>query len=297
MKILLSGKSGLIGRNLSKHLANEGHEITGLVRDISKSGEKTVFIDYENKVYELPDFENFDAVIHLAGENIVGRWTETKKRNLVKSRIDTTRLLIEIFNKVKNPPKHFLCASAVGIYGNSGDITVDEASETGSGFLPDLANSWENEANRAREFNARVVNLRIGLVLDRNDGALAKMLTPFKLGLGGNVGDGSQYWSWISINDIVSSIEFILKNDVISGPVNLVSPSPCTNKYFTSTLAKVLKRPAFFHIPSKIIKVIFGEMGEQVLLFGTRVNPKELLEHNYRFIDTDLKQTLEKLIN
>ncbi|MGI9534683.1 MAG: TIGR01777 family oxidoreductase [Thermodesulfobacteriota bacterium] len=296
MKILISGTSGLIGRNLSKNLKDEGHEITRLVRFLSKSDENTVFIDYENKRFELSEFESFDAVIHLAGENIVGRWTEAKKRKLIKSRIDTTRLLIEIYKNVKNPPKHFLCASAVGIYGNTGDITVDEDSELGSGFLPNLASSWENEANQASDFNARVVNLRIGLVLDKNDGALSKMLTPFKFGLGGNVGDGSQYWSWISIKDVVNSINYILNNISISGPVNLVSPNPCTNKYFTSTLAEVIKRPAIFHIPSKIIKIIFGEMGEQVLLFGTKVKPKKLLEHNYRFIDTDLKQTLEKLI-
>ena len=294
---MLSGASGLIGRNLTKRLKDEGHEITGLVRFPSKTSENKVFIDYKNRNYELSDFEDYDAVIHLAGENIVGRWNDVKKRNLVRSRIDTTGLLIEIFKNVNNPPKHFLCASAVGIYGDSGELTVDETSDIGSGFLPNLAVNWEKEAKHANEFGARVVNLRIGLVLDKNDGALSKMLTPFKLGLGGNIGDGKQYWSWISINDVVSSINFILNNSEISGPVNLVSPNPCTNKYFTSVLAEVVNRPAFFHIPSKIIKLIFGEMGEQVLLFGTRVRPKKLLDHNYQFIDTDLKITLEKLIN
>jgi len=297
MKILISGTSGLIGRNLTRYLSEQGHEIIRLVRFSSDSSSDAVFIDYENKDYELSEFEDYDAVIHLAGENIVGRWTEEKKRKLVSSRIDTTRLLVGIFKEVKNPPKHFLCASAIGIYGDTGDISVSESSEIGSGFLPELAANWEKEANKAGNFNARVVNLRIGLVLDTNDGALSKMLTPFKLGLGGNIGDGKQYWSWISIDDIVSSINFIICNHEIKGPVNLVSPNPCTNKYFTSTLAKVLKRPAFFHIPSKVIKLLFGEMGEQVLLFGSRVKPEILLKNNYQFIDTDLKEALARLIN
>ena len=297
MKILISGSSGLIGRKLLNSLSNEGHEITRLVRAVQQAPGNTVLIDYENKEFEPSEFEGFDAVVHLAGENIVGRWTETKKRKLVTSRIDTTKLLVEIFNSVSSPPRHFLCASAIGIYGNTGDMTIDEDSDLGSGFLPELADSWEKEANRAEDFGARVVNLRIGLVLDKSGGALSKMLTPFNFGLGGNVGDGKQYWSWISINDLISSIIFILNNDTIKGPVNLVSPDPCTNEIFTKTLAGVLRRPAFFHIPSALVKLIFGEMGEQVLLFGTKVNPKKLLENNYPFVDTDLKETLEKLIN
>lgn len=297
MRILISGSSGLIGRNLINGLLKDGHEVTRLVRNASKSTENTVLIDYENEKYELSNFEGFDTVVHLAGENIAGRWTETKKRNIAKSRIDTTRLLINIFKNVNNPTKHFLCASAIGIYGNTGETVIDETSDLGSGFLPNLADRWEKEANCAADFGARVVNLRIGLVLDKNDGALSKMLTPFKFGLGGNVGDGKQYWSWISINDVVSSIIFIINNQNIEGPVNLVSPNPCTNADFTKTLAGVLQRPAFFHIPSTLVKLLFGEMGEQVLLFGTKVNPKILLENNYRFIDTDLKQTLKKLIN
>ncbi|MGI9533366.1 MAG: TIGR01777 family oxidoreductase [Thermodesulfobacteriota bacterium] len=297
MRILISGSSGLIGKNLIKNLIKNGHEVTRLVRYASTSSKNIVLIDYDNEKFNLSEFDNFDAVIHLAGENIVGRWSEKKKNNLLKSRINTTRLLVSIFKNVKNPPTHFLCASAVGIYGNTGDVTVNENDEPGNGFLPNLAINWEKEANNAKGFGARVVNLRIGLVLDKYDGALSKMLTPFKFGLGGNIGDGNQYWSWISIHDIVSSIMFILNNNQIEGPVNLVSPTSCTNRYFTKTLAGVLNRPAIFHIPAYLIKIIFGEMGEQVLLTGTKVKPNVLVQNQYQFIDSDLEETLRKLIN
>ncbi len=297
MRILISGSSGLIGRSLVTALTDEGHEVIKLARSASRSSRDTVFIDYENENYELSDFEGFDSVIHLAGENIVSRWTERKKRRIVKSRVDTTRLLADIFKKVSDPPGHFLCASAIGIYSPAGSVMADERSElSGSGFLAGLARDWEAAAGRARELGARVVNLRIGLVLDKRGGALSKMLLPFSLGLGGHIGSGEQIWSWISIDDIVSSIKFVLKNDKIEGPVNLVSPNPCTNAHFTKILAEVLNRPAFFHLPGFIIRSIFGEMAEEVILSGVNVRPGKLLENGYRFIDTDIKRTLIKLV-
>jgi len=214
MKILISGSSGLIGRSLVSVLMNEGHKVIKLVRSSSISTKDAVSIDYENKNYKLSDFEDFDAVIHLAGENIVGRWTKKKKQRIIKSRTDTTRLLVDIFKTVLRPPSHFLCASAIGIYGHINSVMVDEYSNLlGSGFLPELARDWEEEAGRAKDFGARVVNLRIGLVLDKEGGTLSKMLIPFKLGLGGCIGGGRQTWSWISIEDIVSSIKFILNNN------------------------------------------------------------------------------------
>lgn len=297
MKILISGSSGLIGRSLVSALMNEGHKVIKLVRSRSVSTKDAVFIDYENKSYELSDFEGFDAVIHLAGESIVGRWTERKKNQITKSRIYTTRLLVDIFKKVLRPPSHFLCASAIGIYGHADSVMVDEDSSLlGSGFLIELARNWEEEAHRAEDFGARVVNLRIGLVLGKEGGTLSKMLLPFKLGLGGRIGGGRQMWSWISIDDMVSSIKFALNNNKIKGPVNLVAPNPCTNAHFTKALAEVLNRPAFFHMPSFIIKLIFGEMAEEVILSGANVKPKKLLENGYEFIDTDLKKTLIKLV-
>jgi len=297
MRILISGSTGLIGRSLTTALMDEDHKVVKLVRPTSKPSKDTVFIDYENRNYELSDFEGFDSVIHLAGESIVSRWTERKKREIVKSRVDTTRLLVDIFKKVSDPPRHFLCASAIGIYKTTEPVMVDEYSSlSGSGFLVKLARDWEEEAGSARDFGARVVNLRIGLVLDKRGGTLSKMLLPFSLGLGGHIGSGEQIWNWISINDIVSSIKFVLNNDKIEGPVNLVSPNPCTNAHFTKILAEVLNRPAFFHLPGFIIKLIFGEMAEEVVLFGVNVKPKKLLENNYRFIDTDLKKTLIKLV-
>ena len=296
MRVLISGSSGLIGSKLVKHLKAKGHDPVRLVRSKSPATGESVFIDYENEDFNIGDFEGFDAAVHLAGENIVGRWTKSKRERIRNSRIDTTRLLVNIFKNTSSPPKDFICASAVGIYGSTGNRELDEDSPPGKGFLPELAVDWETEAGIAGEFAKRVVNLRIGLVLAKEGGALEKMLTPFKLGLGGNIGKGTQYWSWISIDDIVNSIEYILLNQSIHGPVNLVSPSSCTNAYFTKELAGVLKRPAFFHMPAFILKAIFGEMSEQVLLFGTRVYPKKLIENGYEFIDTNLSQTLKKLI-
>ena len=297
MRVLVSGSSGLIGSNLINHLQAKGHDPVKLVRSKSVSSAGSVYIDYENEDFNIGDFEGFDAVVHLAGENIVGRWTKSKRERLRSSRIDTTRLLVSILKKTNAPPKVFMCASAIGIYGSTGNREIDEDSPHGYGFLPELAVDWEREAGIAEEFAQRVVKLRIGLVLAKNGGALEKMLTPFKFGLGGNIGNGKQYWSWISIDDIVNSIEYILLNQTITGAVNLVSPSSCTNAYFTRELAGVLKRPAFFHMPAILLKAIFGEMGEQVLLFGTRVYPKKLIDNGYKFLDTDLSQALKKIIN
>nr|NIP29159.1 TIGR01777 family protein [Candidatus Dadabacteria bacterium]NIQ15068.1 TIGR01777 family protein [Candidatus Dadabacteria bacterium] len=226
------------------------------------------------------------------GENIVGRWTENKKQIIRDSRVESTKILVKRFSELKKPPKCFICASAIGYYGNKGSEELDENSGPDTGFLPEICIDWEKEANKSNDLGIRVVNLRIGVVLSSNGGALGKMLTPFKLGLGGMVGDGKQYWSWVSIDDMSRIIKFAAENNNISGPLNAVSPNPVTNKEFTTILASVLKRPAILNVPSFFIKLIFGEMGKHGILSSTRVLPKKLLDNGYNFQHSNLKLAL-----
>jgi len=254
-----------------------------------------VSIYYHRQHHEQSAFEGFDAVIHLAGENAAGRWNEEKKKKLVQSRVDTTRTLVDIFSRLTAPPRIFLCASAIGIHGDTGQREVDENTGPGCGFLAELAINWEAQANRAKDLGIRVVNLRFGLVLSVKGGSLAKMLLPFNLGLGGHLGDGKQIWSWISMDDVIASIRFILRHENLEGPFNLVAPNPVSNQAFTRALARALRRPAFCHLPEFLVKLIMGEMGEELLLSSVAAKPTRLLENGYDFIDVDLESTLIKL--
>ncbi len=244
-----------------------------------------------------------DAVIHLAGHGIMRRWTSSAKKTIEESRVASTEFLSAVFSRVENPPKVFLCASATGFYGNRGDECLGEESGSGDGFLARLAEKWENAANSVSSPGTRVVNLRFGVVLAKDGGALGMILLPFKLGLGGTIADGSGYMSWISRRDAVRAVEFILCNEVVSGPVNIVSPTPVRNRDFVSALARVLGRPAFLPLKEFFIKIIFGQMAGEVILSSARVFPKKLLEAGFRFEHEDIEdflclelgeQTLEK---
>lgn len=296
MRILISGSSGLIGTHLDKYLSSKGFTVSGLVR--SKTDDKNAIFWTPSKEYieSLESLENFDAVINLSGENIIGRWTEEKKIRIKNSRVNTTNFLVDLFSKLKKPPKLFISASAIGYYGDRGDKELTEQSDSGNGFLEDVSIEWENAANAASKLGIRVVNLRIGVVLSKDGGALAKMLPVFKFGLGGVVGSGNQYWSWVSINDIKRITEFIINNANISGPVNAVSPNPVTCREFTKTLSGVLNRPAALPVPSFFVRLVFGEMGEHALLASTRVVPKKLLDSGYSFYNPDLESTLNNII-
>jgi len=295
MKILISGSSGFIGTALTNHLRKNEIEVIRLLRNYP-SLKNDIKWDINKKDYEIADFEGFDAFINLSGENVFGIWTKEKKRKIIDSRINTTQLFYEIISKLKKAPKTFISASAIGYYGNRGDELLDENSDKGSGFFPDLAEQWENISQQAEKLNIRVVNIRIGLVLSKEGGALSKMLTPFKLGLGGKIADGNMYWSWIALDDILSSIEFILKNDSIKGAVNLVSKNPLKNNEFTHILGSVINRPTFLPVPKLFIEYLLGDMGRELLLASTRVVPKKLLESGYTFKYTELKNTLEDLL-
>lgn len=297
MKILISGASGLVGKHLVPTLLAKGHEVYKLVRKTPVNADEiewdaeTGFSDAEQA-----RLENFDAVVHLAGDNVASEnWSDAKKRKIKESRTVGTRVLVDALKKTRNPPKRFVSASAIGFYGNRGAEIMNEESAAGSGFLPEICAAWEDEIKRAEAF-ARVVFLRIGVVLSRDGGALEKMLTPFKFGVGGVVGSGKQYMSWIALDDLVRIVHFALDNETLEGAVNAVAPSAVTNEEFTKTLGQVLNRPTIMPLPEFAIKMLFGEMGETLLLEGTRVYPQKLLDAKFNFDYTNLESALKHVL-
>jgi uncharacterized protein len=295
LKILISGASGLVATHLIPTLKAKGHSVFKLVRKTAKLSDEIQW-DAEKGFAESEQakLEKFDAVIHLAGDNIAeGSWTAEKKKRLRDSRVIGTRVLVDALKNTQSPPKIFISASAEGFYGDGKDEILTEASPKGEGFLADLCNDWEIESHKAKEFGARVVNPRIGLVLTKDGGALGKMLTPFKFGVGGAFGSGKQWMSWIMLEDLIRIIHFALENENVSGPINATAPNPVTNEAFTKTLGKVLNRPTFFTVPEFAIKLMFGEMGENLLLRGTRVLPKRLTDMDFKFEFTDLENALK----
>jgi uncharacterized protein (TIGR01777 family) len=238
----------------------------------------------------------FEAVIHLAGETVAGRWTEGKKKAILESRVQGTKHLSEALAETPSRPRVFICASAIGYYGNRGDEVLTEASPSGEGFLPEVTREWESASRTVSNAGIRTVNLRLGLVLSPKGGALAKMLTPFRLGLGGKIGSGQQWWSWIHVDDIVGIVHHALQAASLSGPINLVAPNPVRNAEFTSVLASVLRRPAFLHVPAFPLRMVLGEMAEETLLSSARVQPAKLLAGGYAFRFAELRTALEDLV-
>ncbi len=239
----------------------------------------------------------FDAVVHLAGESVVGRWTEEKRRAIRESRVEGTRNLATALAHCEAKPRVLVCASAVGFYGNRGDEPLREESPAGQGFLPEVCREWEDASRIAAEAGIRTVNVRIGLVLSPKGGALGNMLKPFKLGLGGRIGSGQQWWSWIHVDDIVGGIQHAMGTDSLSGPVNFVAPNPVRNAEFTKVLASVLRRPAFFPVPEFALRLAFGKMAaEELLLASQRVEPGKLNASGYTFRFRELRAALENLV-
>lgn len=297
MKIIISGATGLIGNELTRQLTLAGHSITILTRTPNRPGPgnyPTVPWDINSGVVQNPALlEDHHAVIHLAGESIAdGRWTPQKKQRIRDSRVNATRLLTETLARLQRPPATVVSASAIGFYGDTraGEI-LTEQSGPGSGFLADVCREWETQALRAADFGARVVLVRTGIVLSPAGGTLAKLLPLFKLGLGGKLGSGDQWMSWISLSDGVAAIQFALNNQSIAGPVNLTSPHPATNAEFTKTLARSLSRPAVLSVPSVILKLALGEMADMVL-GSLRVLPNKLQAADYNFIAPTLEAAL-----
>jgi uncharacterized protein (TIGR01777 family) len=279
MKILINGSSGLIGKSLTAFLQAQGYEVGRLLRF---QQDEHPYWDIDTAKFHLKDFADPDIVINLAGENIGnGRWTEKKKELLINSRLQTTSLLVEHFKQ--KSPKLFINASAIGFYGERGVSIVDENNGAGKDFVSDLAKQWEESCKPIQSQQTRLVKIRTGIVISKAGGALAKMLPAFKFGGGGKIGSGKQFMSWIDIEDVCRAIQFIIEQPMISGPVNLVSPSPVTNKVFSQALSRQLKRPCIFPLPSAVVKVLFGEMGTELLLASTRVNPTKLIDAGFKF--------------
>ncbi len=297
MKILITGASGLIGKELSKALVGKGYEILAATR---KTSGKPNEIEWDTEKgfadKDLPQLENLQAIIHLAGENVSGRWTDEKKRKIMDSRVHGTRSVVEAIAKLENKPKVFISGSATGIYGDRADETMTETSAAGDTFLAEVVKNWEAEAVKAENSGVRVVLLRTGIVLAKDGGALAQMLTPFKFGVGGTLGSGKQWMSWISLEDEIRAIIFALENENIRGAVNLVAPHPVTNEQFTDTLGAVVHRPTILPLPAFAVNLAFGEMGDALLLDSTRVVPTKLQEHGFEFKYPELKPALEAAV-
>jgi hypothetical protein len=297
MNVLVSGSTGLVGSAVVNALTAEGHRITRLVRQEAPPGATTIAWDPAAKRLPTPALEGLDAVVHLAGENIAkGRWNAAKKAAIRDSRVQGTRVLCEALAQLVEPPKVLVSASAIGYYGSRGDRIMREESRPGSDFLAHVCQDWEAATKPAVERGIRVVNLRIGVVMAREGGALHKMLTPFKLGGGGVMGSGDQYVSWVALDDLTGIVLHALTNESLAGPVNAVAPHPVTNDELTKTLGRVLKRPTKAWMPTPVVKVLFGEMGDALLLSSTRVEPARLQASGYTFRYPELEGALRHIL-
>lgn len=298
MNILISGSTGMIGTALIEALKKKNHRVTRLVRSPQQSSEPTVQWNPASGTLNAKDVEGFDAVVHLAGESIAAsRWTEAQKARIRDSRVQGTTLLSATLAKVAKPPKVLVCASAIGFYGNRGDEILREDSQIGTGFLAEVCGQWENAADPARQKGIRVVHLRLGVVMSPKGGALAKMLLPFKMGAGGIVGHGKQYWSWVSLDDVIGAFLHALLNENLSGAVNAVAPRAVTNAEFTKTLGKVLSRPTIFPLPGFAARLVLGEMADDLLLSSARIEPARLLATGYKFHHPELEGALRGLLD
>jgi hypothetical protein len=293
-RVLVTGISGPIGAALVPSLKARGTQVTRLVRG-PVCGENQISWD-PAKPLAPEAISGFDAVVHLAGESVLGRWTSSKKAKIRDSRVLGTRNLARALAQAKDRPQVLITASAVGYYGGRADEVLREESPSGAGFLAEVCREWE-EANRpAASAGIRTAQIRIGVVLSPAGGALAKMLPAFRLGMGGNIGSGQQWMSWIHVQDLVGVVHHILKTDLLHGPINAVAPRPVTNAEFTKTLGSVLSRPTVFPVPAFVAKLAFGQMAEEVLLAGQRVEPAKLVASGYPFQYSDLRKAMEAVL-
>jgi uncharacterized protein (TIGR01777 family) len=294
MKILITGSTGLIGAALLPALRGAGHEVVGLPRTSSSSrgwNPATGAID-------AVSLDHADAIVHLAGANIGEcRWTSSRKQLILESRVGPTTALSRFLASNATHRPTLIVASAVGFFGDRGDEWLDETSPAGDGFLAGVVEQWEASTKPAVEAGIRVVKLRFGIILTPNGGALKRMLLPFRFGLGGRIGHGRQYWSWVGLDDVIGAVQHVLRHSEINGPVNVVSPNPVTNSEFTRTLARVMSRPSVFPLPAFAARLVLGEMADELLLYSARVKPAKLSTSGYQFRGTNLDETLRQLLS
>ena len=296
MKILVSGASGIVGTALVAFLTTGGHSVTRLVRSQPRPGAQEILWDPKHGVDDATSLEGFDAVVHLAGESIVGRWTAEKRARIRDSRVTGTKILSDSFARLSSPPKVFVSASAIGYYGDRGAEVLKEDSGTGQGFLAEVCHAWEEATLPAIQQGIRVVTTRLGIVLSPTGGALAKMLLPFRLGLGGMIGTGTQYMSWVTLDDVLGAIHHALSTDAVRGPLNVTAPQPVTNSEFATTLGRVLGRPTVLPLPATVARLVLGEMADELLLSSARVIPQQLLDTHYPFRHPELKDALRHVL-
>jgi len=296
MKILLSGSHGLVGKALISELTKDRHEIVSLVRHKSAGVSEIEWHPNQGSI-DSEQVSGFDVVVHLAGESIAsGRWTDEKKRKIRESRVKGTTLLSEALSRSSKRPAAFVSASAIGYYGNRGDELLTETSVPGNDFLAEVCVAWEKATGEAEARGIRTIHARFGIILDQEGGALAKMLTPFRMGVGGRIGDGKQWMSWIALADVIEGLKFVIENDSITGPVNFVAPNPVTNAEFTKALGDALSRPTLFPMPSFAARLAFGEMADALLLSSAKVQPQRLMDSGYRFEYQKLESALEAIL-
>ncbi len=299
MKIVIAGGTGLVGRKMVDKLIADGHTVFVLSRSEEKIiSSNLTYLKWDPEKWQIPvaEIDGCDAIINLAGANINDqKWDASFKRIIVDSRIFSTRCLVKACEKMAKRPKTFISASAVGFFGDAGEKSCVEDSPKGTGFLPDLCESWEREASRAQDLGIRTVIARLGVVLSKDGGALAQMLPIFRWGLGGTLGNGKQFMSWIHIDDVVKALDWFLNRDKISGTFNVTAPSPVSNKEFTKTLGDVLKRPTFMFVPKFALKKKLGEMS-QVVLSGQKVLPQKCMRFGFQFSYPNLHSALMQIL-
>lgn len=296
MKILVTGSSGLVGSQLIPFLNSQGHEVVPLIRN-KNHGSDDIFWDPENEEIDFSSLNGFDAVVHLAGENIANkRWSPEQKQKIKNSRVKGTKFLCESLSKLNKPPKVLISASAIGFYGNRPNEVLHEHSDHGHEFLSSTCQEWEEATRDAKAAEIRVVHARFGVILSTRGGAMSKLLLPFQLGAGGIIGDGKQYMSWVDIEDVVGAIYHAIQDEQISGPMNVTAPNPVTNHEFTKTLGKVLFRPTIFPMPAFAARLAFGEMADALLMSSSFVEPRTLQDNGYKFQYPDIESSLRHLL-
>jgi uncharacterized protein (TIGR01777 family) len=293
LTVAITGASGLIGQNLTHFLTTGGHRVVPLVRDSRKVGDGSIYWNPSTGELDAARLEGVDAVVHLAGTSIAGgRWTDDRKRSILTSRAQGTELIARTLAAAKSGPRVLVSASAVGYYGDRGPELVDESAKPGSGFLADVCRAWEQATGAAERAGVRVVRLRTGVALSPAGGALGQMLLPFKMGVGGRLGSGKQYLSWIDLDDLVALIVHAIYTDALAGPLNATAPHPVTNATFTSALGRTLGRPTVIPVPALAVKALFGQLGTEALLWGQRVQPAKATKSGFRFFYEGVEESL-----